>query len=233
MLKEIHLGILVAAPAEWNEVHKYISPVSTESTPYGEEYLYQIQGKNRSIIMHIINSGVGVVDSGACTGYLLEKYNLNSIWVLGTSGGLEESQVLKLYSPQYSILNDRPYFSVKNLNIVSPVRHKSLDRAIIVTVGYPLSSFEGAKEVRKLADVVDETLPVIVDMESASVVKICEKYAKSCFIIKGVTDSPHDEVDTTTKDGEFSSQYYQYIENTKIVMERIFKLFFEIIKGLY
>ena len=66
----------------------------------------------------------------------------------------------------------------------------------------------------------------IADMESAPVAYVCKKNNVECIIIKGISDFP---LDKNGKDAKKSSdeQIKIFYRNVPIVMEKIFKEYFE------
>ncbi len=208
------IGVFVASKAEWNvllEIYN-IADSYLEKYPYGEYYRTNFQGKD----IVFFKGGVRKVNASAATEYMINKFNLQKVIVIGTCGAVsDEFDYNDIIIPtkiiDYDLVIREIAFDIDEGNVIEIDEvNISLDYmdAVLGTSDKALVLW---KDLTYLASVgIDAS-----DMESYAVCKVCKIHNIDSLVIKGITDRP--------MKGEtgYDEQLEVYEENIPIVMKKI------------
>lgn len=208
------IGVLLASKKEWDvllEIYN-IGDDNLEKYPYGEFYRTIFQNKD----VVFFRSGVRKVLSSSATQYMIDKFSLEKVIVIGTCSAVNESYdyadiIIPNRIVDYDSVIREIEFTVNEGNYIEiDVPNISLDyfEAYLGTSDKELVLW---KDNTYLASVgLDAS-----DTESFAVAKICKINNIQCNVIKGITDRP--------MKGEFGTkeQLEVYEENVPIVMKKI------------
>lgn len=208
------IGVLVASKKEWDVLLNIynISDDNLEKYPYGEFYRTIFQ--NKDVVFY--RSGVRKVLSSSATQYMIDKFSLEKVIVIGTCSAVNESyDYIDVLVPSrivdYDSIVREIEFTVNEGNYIelNPV-NISLDY-FDCYLGTSDKELVLWKDNTYLASVgIDAS-----DTESYAVAKVCKTNNIKCNVIKGVTDRP--------MKGEFGTkeQLEVYEENVPLVMKKI------------
>lgn len=208
------IGVFVASKAEWNvllEIYN-IADSYLEKYPYGEYYRTNFQGKD----IVFFKGGVRKVSASAATEYMINKFDLKKVIVVGTCGAVSDvfdynDIIIPTKIIDYDLVIREIAFDIDEGNVIEidPV-NISLDYmdAVLGTSDKALVLW---KDLTYLASVgIDAS-----DMESYAVCKVCKFHNIDSLVIKGISDRP--------MKGEtgYDEQLEVYEENIPIVMKKI------------
>ena len=208
------IGVQIASKLEWKtllEVYN-IDDSHLEKYPYGE--FYRTIFKNKDIVFY--RSGIRKINASGAAQYMIDKFSLEKIIVLGTCAATNDSyDYLDVLIPNRLIdydgiireltdeLPEEVFIDVPNVNI-------SLDymQGILGTSDKALVLW---KDLTYLAsNDIDAS-----DMEAYAVCKTALKNNIKFIVLKGISDRP------IKNNSDFDEQVDVYEENTPIVMKKI------------
>lgn len=208
------IGIAIAAKVEFKtllNVYK-IDESNLEKYPYGEYYKTTFQNKD----VVFFRTGIRKANAAAATQYMIDKFSLDKIIILGTCAAVNDSyDYLDVLIPEKIIdydgilreltidLPEEVFIDIKKVKISLPYVEGVLgtsDKALVLW-----------KDLTFLAsNAIDAS-----DMEAYSICKVAYKNNIDFTVIKGISDRP-------MKNSEgFDEQIDVYEENTPIVMKKI------------
>lgn len=208
-------GISIAAKREWNAVlDKFQMNIdSCTKYPFGEYFTTEINGEN--VIFY--RCGVRKVNSSAATQYMIDHFSLKKIIVTGTCAGIDDNfKNLDIFIPNKAVQYDctvkeqepliKDSFTV-NFNL------GSLDFNVLTgTIGTADKAVVMWKDYLELK----ENNITIADTESAAIAYVCKANNIECVIIKGISDFPTNEQETSNEE-----QLNSFITNIPIIMNKI------------
>lgn len=208
------IGVVVASKLEWKtllEIYN-IDDDHLEKYPYGE--FYRTIFRNKDIVF--FRSGARKVNVSAAVQYMIDRFSLKKIIVLGTCTAVNDSyDYLDVLIPEKIIdydfiLRDMTLEIPESAYIEMPKVNVSLDfvEGILGTSDKALVSW---KDLTYLASQgIDAS-----DKESYAVCKVAITNNIDYTVLKGISDRP-------IKDNEtFDEQDEVYEENTPLVMEKL------------
>ena len=208
------IGVIVASKLEWKtllEIYN-IDDSNLEKYPYGE--FYRTIFKNKDIVF--FRSGARKTNASAATQYMIDKFSLKKIIVIGTCSAINDSyDYLDVIIPDkiidYDHINREVTFEFPEESFIElPQTNIELEymSGILGTSDKALVSW---KDLTYLASQgVDAS-----DMESYSVCKVAIINNIEYLVLKGISDRPMKNIDG------FDEQIEVYEENTPIVMKKI------------
>ncbi len=209
------IGISIAAKREWKAVldRFHINIDSCNKYPFGEYFTTEINGE--SVIFY--RCGVRKVNCSAATQYMIDHFDLKKIIVAGTCAGIDDRfKNLDVFIPNKAVQYDctvkeqEPLikdaftvcFDLDSLNLdVHTGTIGTADKAVVMWKDYLELKENGI---------------TIADTESAAIAYICKANNVESIIIKGVSDFPTNEQETSN--GE---QLNSFLTNVPIIMNKI------------
>lgn len=213
------IGVLISSKKEFNELLKIynIGEDYLEKYPFGEYYRTEFRGKD----IVFFRSGIRKINASAATQYMIDKFNLEKIIVIGTctssNEGLNYGDIIipsKVIDYDYIIreleeeIDEELYLVPDQVSMPNEYYDGVLgtsDKALVLWSDYTFLA----------SNSIDAS-----DLESYAVLKICKTNNVKCIIIKGVTDKPMRSMDG------YNEQLDVYEENLPIVMKKIIEEYF-------
>ena len=213
------IGISVAAKIEWQVVLEYFDK-QTENClkyPFGEYFETTINNKN----VIIFKSGARKVNSSSSTQYMIDKFNLEKVIVIGTCAGIDDKyKNLDIFIPNKAVQYDCTVKEIEPFikeSFIVEFDLKSLNfKYNIGTIGTSDKAVVMWKDYLELKN-NDIT---IADTESGAIAYVCKMNNVKCIIIKGISDFPTNE-ELSSKEISNEEQINVFIKNTPIVMNNI------------
>lgn len=209
------VGISVASNKEWKFVLEYYKDKIDKVYNYifGEYFYASINDKK----VLIYKCGARKSNASASTQYMIDKFNLGKIILIGTAAGVNKSyKLLDILIPNTAIQGDCNFvekgelFQDKFITKINLSKYNYKQSATICSLDKPLIYKEDCKIM------LDHNVD-IRDMESGAIANICKLNDVEIIIIKGITDFPGNYEVTDEK------QYLEYKENVPKVMDKILK----------
>lgn len=213
------IGVLISSKKEFNELLKIynIGEDYLEKYPFGEYYRTEFRGKD----IVFFRSGIRKINASAATQYMIDKFNLEKLIVIGTctssNEGLNYGDIIipsKVIDYDYIIreleeeIDEELYLVPDQVSMPNEYYDGVLgtsDKALILWSDYTFLA----------SNSIDAS-----DLESYAVLKICKTNNVKCIIIKGITDKPMRSMDG------YNEQLDVYEENLPIVMKKIIEEYF-------
>ena len=213
------IGVLISSKKEFNELLKIynIGEDYLEKYPFGEYYRTEFRGKD----IVFFRSGIRKINASAATQYMIDKFNLEKIIVIGTctssNEGLNYGDIIipsKVIDYDYIIreleeeIDEELYLVPDQVSMPNEYYDGVLgtsDKALVLWSDYTFLA----------SNSIDAS-----DLESYAVLKICKTNNVKCIIIKGITDKPMRSMDG------YNEQLDVYEENLPIVMKKIIEEYF-------
>lgn len=208
------IGVLIASKAEFKVLLNIynISNDHLENYPYGE--FYKTNFHNKDIVF--FRSGSRKVNASSSVQYMIDKFNIEKLIVLGTcSSSSENLSYQDIFIPEGIIDYD---YIIRELNdTIKEDRIIKLDIPNIslnFKTGVMGSSDSALVTWKDLTYLASQNIDAS-DMESAAALKVCNLNNIKCVIIKGVTDKP------IKGENGFDEQIEVYEYNLPIVMKTL------------
>lgn len=213
------IGVLISSKKEFNELLKIynIGEDYLEKYPFGEYYRTEFRGKD----IVFFRSGIRKINASAAAQYMIDKFNLEKLIVIGTctssNEGLNYGDIIipsKVIDYDYIIreleeeIDEELYLVPDQISMPNEYYDGVLgtsDKALVLWSDYTFLA----------SNSIDAS-----DLESYAVLKICKTNNVKCIIIKGVTDKPMRSMDG------YNEQLDVYEENLPIVMKKIIEGYF-------
>lgn len=218
------IGISIAAKKEWEAVlEKYnVDIESCNRFPFGEYFKMTLYGKD--VIFY--RCGVRKMNSSASTQYMIDHFNLSKVIVVGTCAGIDTNY--------------------KTLDIIIPNKLVQYDCTVKETEPLIKDSFTVLFDLNGLNNINTGTLgtadkPVVMwndylelknndiavaDTEAAAIAYICKVNNVECIVIKGISDFPTNE-NETSKEESHEGQLNIFLANIPIIMNNILDNYLE------
>ena len=214
------IGISIATKWEYEATLEYfgIKDKKRFDYPYGEYFIRTI----KDIELVFYSTGVRKVNGVGGTQFMISKFNLTKVIVVGTCAGIDDKfSNLDIFVPNKAVQYD---CTVKD---IEPLIKQSFLVNIDLS-NYGNDFYKGTigtadKAVVMWKDYLElkDNEITIADTEAGAIAYICKKNDVECIIIKGISDFPTDER-TSDKFESNIEQMNVYIENTPKVMNKIF-----------
>ena len=213
------IGVLISSKKEFNELLKIynIGEDYLEKYPFGEYYRTEFRGKD----IVFFRSGIRKINASAAAQYMIDKFNLEKLIVIGTctssNEGLNYGDIIipsKVIDYDYIIreleeeIDEEVYLVPDQVSMTNEYYDGVLgtsDKALVLWSDYTFLA----------SNSIDAS-----DLESYAILKICKTNNVKCIIIKGVTDKPMRSMDG------YNEQLDVYEENLPIVMKKIIEEYF-------
>lgn len=212
------IGISVAEENEWINTKKYYGINEVKEYPYGEYFNYKIN--NKEVLFYRCN--VRKTSSSAAAQYMIDHFNLYKIIVVGTCAGIDTNyEQYDIIIPNLAVQTDctvretEPLIKTKfNVEIDLSKLNIEYNTGIIATQDKPIVMWNDYT-------ILKDNNITICDTEAASIAYVCKKNNVDVLIIKGISDFPTNEKETT-KEISHEEQYKIFISNIPIIMNKIY-----------
>lgn len=212
------IGISVAAKKEWGAVlDKFnIDVESCETFPFGE--YFKINLYNEDVIFY--RCGVRKMNCSASTQYMIDHFKLNKIIVVGTCAGIDTKyKNLDIFFPnklvQYdcTVKETEPLIKDSFTIIIDISDYINVNTGTLGTADKPVVMWKDYLELK------DNNI-TIADTESAAIAYVCKANNVECVVIKGISDFPTNENESTKEDSH-EEQLNVFLTNIPIIMNNI------------
>ena len=214
------IGVSIAESNEWEAALNFfnIKHEDCSKSLYGEYFEVIYNKKN----LLVYRTGVRKVISAACTQYMIDKFNLEMIIVIGTCAGVDRKFkqhdiVIPNKAVQYdcTVRETEPLIKERfNVDIDLSSLDFDYNTGILGTADKPLVMWNDYL-------VVKDNNITIVDTEAAGIAYVCKINNVKVLIVKGISDFPTNE-NESTKELSHEEQYHIFIQNIPIIMNKIF-----------
>ena len=218
------IGISVAAKTEWEAVlDKFnINIQSCEVFPFGEYFKTSLYGED--VIFY--RCGARKMNCSASTQYMIDHFNLSKIIVVGTCAGVDDKyKNLDIIFPnkfvQYdcTVKETEPLIKDSFTVTIDMSDYANVNTGIIGTADKPVVMWKDYLELK-------ENDITIADTESSAIAYICKANNVECIVIKGISDFPTDEREST-KEESHERQLNVFLTNVPIIMNNIIDNYLE------
>lgn len=212
------IGISIAAKKEWEAVlDKFNINIDKCNTfPFGEYFKTNIYGEE--VIFY--RCGIRKMNCSAATQYMIDHYNLNKIIVAGTCAGIDDKfQNLDIIFPnklvQYdcTVKETEPLIKDSFTIMIDIAKNDIINTGTLGTADKPVVMWKDYLELK-------ENNITIADTESAAIAYICKANNVECVVIKGISDFPTNE-NETSKEESHEGQLNVFLTNIPIIMNNI------------
>ena len=219
------IGISIANSIEWECTLEFFKKSHDECliSPYGEYFI--INYLDKDIVVY--RSNVRKVASAGCTQYMIDKFSLKRLIVIGTCAGVDHKfnngDIVipnKLVQYDCTVRETEPLIKEKfNVDIDLSKLSFKYNTGTLGTSDKPLVMWNDYLMVR------DNSI-TIVDTEAAGIGYICKINNIPVIVIKGISDFPTNE-EESDKMTSHKEQYNIFINNVPIIMNKIFNEYFD------
>ena len=218
------IGISIAAKKEWEAVLEKlnIKIEDCEKFPFGEFCKTNLYGEE--IVLY--RSGVRKMNCSASTQYMIDHFDLSKIIVAGTCAGIDDKyQNLDIFFPnklvQYdcTVKETEPLIKDSFTITFDLSNYSNLKTGTLGTADKPVVMWKDYLELK------DNEI-TIADTESAAIAYICKANNVECIVIKGISDFPSNENETTKEDSH-ENQLNVFLTNIPIIMNNIIDNYLE------
>ncbi|MBT3982593.1 MAG: 5'-methylthioadenosine/S-adenosylhomocysteine nucleosidase [Bacteriovoracaceae bacterium] len=184
--KKIQVGVIISANSEWRAAKSTLSPEKIGLCPYGE-YFYHGD-------LVFLRGGCGKVDAAASAQYLISKWGPSIVFNLGTCGGIAgEVSRGDLILVEKTIIYDM-YEKMSDPDQFIREYSTDIDLCWLETCPLPVTretmlSADRDLDQSDIPHLKSKYGAKVVDWESGSIARVCQKNNVKCLIIRGVSDT--------------------------------------------
>ncbi|MDF2630939.1 MAG: putative Adenosylhomocysteine nucleosidase [Symbiobacteriaceae bacterium] len=220
----MRIVVQVATQSEWASLLGVLKYPSEVQPVLGGEFIRFSQG-NAEVIA--VRGGVGKVDAAAMAQYAILTWQPDLVVVMGTGGAVDPGlSVLDIVMATHTIIHDID----SGLDGSGDENIRELTTDVEVPVLPPVLPFPvylgtvltGDCDVtgRNVERLRARFAGLVADWESGAVARVCKLNNVRCLVLRGVSDTPY-------TDGQV--QLNSYLENTPVIMARLWMLLTELI----
>ena len=215
------IGICIAAKKEWESVLKKFNISNCEVYPFGEYFKTNLYDED----VIIYRSGVRKMNCSAATQYMIDHFNLEKIIVAGTCAGIDDRyKNLDIIFPNKLVQYDCTVKETETLikdsfTVLIDMGNYEVNTGTLGTADKPVVMWKDYIELKN-------NNITIADTESAAIAYICKANKVECVVIKGISDFPSNE-NESTKEKSHEEQYNLFVANIPIIMNNIIDNYLE------
>ena len=209
------IGISIAASKEWKVILDKYNKTEKDliDYPYGEYFTININ--NKDLIFY--RCGTRKTKAAGATQYMITKFNLNKIIVIGTAAGMNNNfNLLDIFIPNKALQVDCTY--LENGDDFKEDYIVDIDLSKYNNIEFKTCTIGSSDKPmihKEICELMENHGIDIVDMESAPIAYICKVNKIDCVIIKGISDFP------ANYDYRDKNQFQEYITNIPKVINKI------------
>jgi adenosylhomocysteine nucleosidase len=223
----VKIAVLISSITEWGAVKEVLSPVELQTTPYGENFVTDLNG----IDYTFFHAGWGKTASAGAMQFVLDHFSPDVTVNLGTCGGFEGSvQLNEVMLVERTFMYDIVEL-MGDFGSVPDYYASNLDLSWLPEP-YPYPVRRGA-----LASADSDLLPerishlkelgaVAADWESAALAWVARKNGARLLILRAVSDL------VSAQGGEAYDNIALFKERAKIIMRRLIEQLPEWVSGI-
>ncbi len=218
------IGISVAAKKEWEAVLERfnIDINNCDTFPFGE--YFKINLYDEDVIFY--RCGARKMNCSASTQYMIDHFKLDKVIVAGTCAGIDDNyKDFDIFFPnrfvQYdcTVKETEPLIKESFSVGIDMSNYPNIKTGTLGTADKPVVMWKDYIELK-------ENNITIADTESAAIAYICKANNVECVVIKGISDFPTNE-NETTKEDSYEDQLNVFLTNIPIVMNDIIDNYLE------
>lgn len=220
------IGIAIAAKNEWKAILEKYNIQTCEKFSLGEYFKTNLYGEE--IIFY--NCGSRKMRCSASTQYMIDHFDFSKIIVVGTCAGIDDTyKTFDIFFPNKFVQYDctvkesepliKDSYTVE-IDIDSLNGLNSINTGTLATADKPVVMWQDYKDLK-------DNKVTIADMEAAAIVYICKENGVECVVIKGISDFPINE-NESSKQESYDEQFDIYMKNTPIVINNIIDNYLEL-----
>lgn len=218
------IGISIAAKKEWEAVLNKLGKSIEECKqfPFGEYFTISLYGEE----LVFYRCGVRKMNCSASTQYMIDHFNLKKVIVAGTCAGIDPNfKNLDIFFPnklvQYdcTVKETEPLIKDSFTICLNTDAMSNLNTGTLGTADKPVVTWKDYLELK------DNDI-AIADTESAAIAFICKANNVECVVIKGISDYPTNEQETTKEDSH-EEQLNTFLTNIPLIMNNIIDNYLE------
>lgn len=218
------IGISIAAKKEWEVVLNKLGKSIEECKqfPFGEYFTISLYGEE----LIFYRCGVRKMNCSASTQYMIDHFNLKKVIVAGTCAGIDPNfKNLDIFFPnklvQYdcTVKETEPLIKDSFTICLNTDAMSNLNTGTLGTADKPVVTWKDYLELK------DNDI-TIADTESAAIAFICKANNVECVVIKGISDYPTNEQETTKEDSH-EEQLNTFLTNIPLIMNDIIDNYLE------
>ncbi len=218
------IGISIAAKKEWEAVLKKFNIKIDECNtfPFGEYFKINLYGND--VIFY--RCGARKTNCSASTQYMIDHFNLNKIIVIGTCAGIDETyKTLDIFFPnklvQYdcTVKETEPFIKDSFTVMIDIANNRNINTGTLGTADKPVVMWKDYMELQR-------NNITIADTEAAAIAYICKANDVECVVIKGISDFPTNE-NETSKEESHVGQLNVFLANIPVIIDNIIDNYLE------
>ncbi len=217
------IGISIASRLEWRATCNYFDKTTSECDKYPFGEFFFIKVKDEDVIIYY--SGSGKAQASAACQYMIDKFRLDKVIVIGTCAGIDDNyKALDIIVPNRAVQCDctvkeqQPLIKERfSVNIDLSDYQFKYNTGMIGTSDKPVVI------MKDYLDLKNNNI-AIADMEASAIAYICKCNGVKVIIIKGISDFPLSNNDSKKS---YEEQVQMYETNTKFIMNEVFDNYLE------
>lgn len=219
------IGISVASKKEWEAVLNRFNIKIEDCNvfPFGEYIQLTLYGED--VVLY--RCGVRKMNCSASTQYMIDHFGLKKVIVVGTCAGIDDNfKNLDIFIPNKVVQYDCTVKETEQLikdsftvEFETDMLPEGLNTGTLGTADKPVVMWKDYLELK-------ENNITIADTESAAIAFICKANDVECVILKGISDYPTNEVETSSIESH-EKQLNIFLMNVPIIMNDIFDNYLE------
>lgn len=218
------IGVSIAAKKEWESVLEKLNKRIEDCVqfPFGEYFITSLYGEE----LVFYRCGVRKMNCSASTQYMIDHFNLKKVIVAGTCAGIDPNyKNLDIIFPnklvQYdcTVKETEPLIKDSFTVYLNTDNNSNLNVGTLGTADKPVVTWKDYIELK-------ENDITIADTESAAISFICKANNIECVVIKGISDYPTNENESTKEDSH-EEQLNTFLTNIPLIMNNIMDNYLE------
>lgn len=219
------IGISIAAKKEWEAVLNRFNVriEDCNAFPFGEYIQINLYGED--VVLY--RCGVRKMNCSASTQYMIDHFDLKKVIVAGTCAGIDNNyKNLDIFVPNKVVQYDCTVKETEQLikdsftvEFETDMLPEGLYTGTLGTADKPVVMWKDYLELK-------ENDITVADTETAAIAFICKANNVECVILKGISDYPTNENESTNTESH-ENQLNVFLTNIPIIMNNIIDNYLE------